>query len=99
MILASLSLSTFGVGVWAGTMHTLVNDAYPKRIVATVHGLAGSAGAVAGIVFNTFTGYLSAQGAYWAVFLMWSLLQPLGVAGLWLWLKDEPEKPAGDPLN
>ena len=45
-ILAALSVSTFGVGIWAGNLHTLPNDAFPRNIVATVHGLAGSAGAV-----------------------------------------------------
>jgi ACS family hexuronate transporter-like MFS transporter len=89
MILASLSLSTFGVGCWAGNMHTVANDAFPRPVVASAYGLAGSAGALGGIVFNTMTGYLSARGDYWAVFLLWGILEPLGVIGLWLWLRDE----------
>ncbi len=91
LILASLSISTFGVGCWAGNLHTVPNDAYPKNIVASIYGLAGSAGAVGGILFNTVTGYLSAAGLYWAVFLLWGILEPLALVGMWLWLKD-PEK-------
>lgn len=89
VVLASISLSTFGVGCWAGNMHTVANDAFPRTVVASAYGLAGSAGALGGIVFNTITGYLSARGDYWAVFLLWGILEPLGVIGLWLWLRDE----------
>ncbi len=89
-VLASLSVSTFGVGVWAGNLHTLPNDSFPKHMVATVYGLAGSAGAVGGILFNTLVGHWSSQGDYWAVFTLWAVLEPLGLIGLWLWLRDEP---------
>ncbi|MFN0165485.1 MAG: MFS transporter [Bryobacteraceae bacterium] len=92
LILASLSISTFGVGCWAGNLHTVPNDAYPKHVVASVYGLAGSAGAVGGIFFNTLTGYLSAAGLYWAVFLLWGILEPLAVVGLWVWLRDREEE-------
>lgn len=97
-ILAALSVSTFGVGVWAGNLHTLPNDAFPRSIVATVHGLAGSAGAVGGMVFNTLVGYWSAAGSYAAVFTLWAVLEPLGLIGMWLWLS-EPAAGEGDPTD
>ena len=97
-ILAALSVSTFGVGVWAGNLHTLPNDAFPRSIVATVHGLAGSAGAVGGMVFNTLVGYWSAAGSYAAVFTLWAVLEPLGLIGMWLWLS-EPAAGKGDPTD
>ncbi len=89
-ILAALSISTFGVGVWAGNLHTLPNDAFPRNMVATVHGLAGSAGAVGGMIFNTMVGYWSAAGSYAAVFTLWAILEPLGLIGMWLWLSEPP---------
>ena len=52
-VLVSVSLCTFGVGVWAANMHAVAADGFPPAEVATVHGLAGSAGAVGGILFNT----------------------------------------------
>ena len=89
-ILAALSVSTFGAGVWAGNLHTLPNDAFPRNMVATVHGLAGSAGAAGGMIFNTLVGYWSAAGSYAAVFTLWAILEPLGLVGMWLWLSDPP---------
>ena len=71
-ILAALSVSTFGVGVWAGNLHTLPNDAFPRNMVATVHGLAGSAGAVGAMVFNLLVGYWFAAG------LVLGCLHPVG---------------------
>ncbi len=62
-------------------------------MVATVHGLAGSAGAVGGIFFNTLVGYFSTRGNYPAVFLILALLQPLGISGLWLWTTERSCSP------
>ena len=90
-ILLSLSLSNFGVGIWAGNLHAVPADGFPVRMVATVHGLAGSAGAVGGILFNTLVGYYSTRGNYPVVFLLLALLQPLGLVGLWLWLQDSDQ--------
>lgn len=90
-ILLSLSLSNFGVGIWAGNLHAVPADGFPPRMVATVHGLAGSAGAIGGILFNTLVGYFSTRGNYPVVFLMLALLQPLGLVGLWLWLQESDQ--------
>jgi ACS family hexuronate transporter-like MFS transporter len=88
LTIASVSISCFGVGVWPSNMHTVAPDAFSPRIVATVHGLAGSAGAVGGIVFNTLVGYFSSHSDYGSAFLTFSLLQPLGVCALWLWMRE-----------
>jgi MFS transporter, ACS family, hexuronate transporter len=87
-ILFALSVSTFGVGIWAGNLHALAADAFPTRMVATIHGIAGSAGAVGGVVFNLLVGYFSSRADYHAVFLMLALLEPLGATALWAWLKE-----------
>ena len=90
-MLLSLSLSNFGVGVWSGNLHAVPADGFGRRMVASVHGLAGSAGAIGGILFNTLVGYFSTRGNYSVVFLLFALLQPFGLIGLWLWLR-EPEQ-------
>ena len=90
-ILLSLSLSNFGVGVWSGNLHAVPADGFRLRMVATVHGLAGSAGAIGGILFNTLVAYFSTHGNYPVVFLLLALLQPFGLIGLWLWLR-EPDQ-------
>jgi len=88
IVLLSLSISTFGTGVYAGNLHALPADAYPFRSVATIYGIAGSAGAVGGIIFNTLVGHFSAQGDYFVVFVALVLLEPLAVTALWIWLRE-----------
>jgi len=85
-VLLSVSLCTFGAGVWASNLHTVAADAFPDAVVATVHGAAGAAGALGGILFNTFVGHLASLGQYGLIFFVLALLQPIAVALLWIWL-------------
>jgi ACS family hexuronate transporter-like MFS transporter len=85
--LAELGVAAFGVGVWAGNLHALPADAFPPQKVATVYGLAGSAGAVGGVLFNYLVGYFTIRSNYSAIFAMLLMLQPLGAGGMWLFLK------------
>jgi ACS family hexuronate transporter-like MFS transporter len=87
-ILLSVSLCTFGVGVWASNLHAVAADGFAPADVATVQGLAGSMGAVGGILFNTLVGHLSMSGDYFVAFLVLVMLQPLGVAALWIWMPE-----------
>jgi len=96
-VLISVSLCTFGVGIWSANMHAVAADGFPQPEVATVHGLAGSAGAIGGILFNTLVGHLSMSGDYFFAFLILVALQPLGVGALWLWLPDRP--PSANPVT
>jgi ACS family hexuronate transporter-like MFS transporter len=89
--LAVLGVAAFGVGVWAGNLHALPADAFPRKNVATIYGLAGSAGALGGVAFNYLVGYFSVRSNYGAIFVMLLLLQPLGAAGMWVLLKPPPE--------
>lgn len=100
-ILLSVSLCTFGVGIWASNLHSVAADGFPPTEVATVHGLAGSAGAVGGILFNTLVGHLSMSGDYFLAFCVLVTLQPLGVAALWIWMPDreEPQAQSGAALS
>ncbi len=105
MALFSFSLCTIGVGMWACNLHALAADSFPGPIVATVHGTAGSAGAVGGIVFNSLVGYFGTCHQYGWALLMFALLLPAAVAPLWLWLDsplpaENPElKPAAGALR
>jgi len=92
-VLATLSVSTIGVGVWAGNLHALPGDAFLPRNLATVYGMAGSAGALGGILFNTLVGHFSMHSNYFAVFLLLLALEPLGILGLWLFLRDAQKEP------
>lgn len=85
--LVSLSLCTMGVGVWAANLHSLPADAFDSSIAATVHGVAGTAGALGGMLFNSVVGRLAASSNYAAIFMLLAALQPLGCTALWLWMK------------
>lgn len=91
VVIISMSICTFGVGMWACNLHALATDAFPKPVVATVHGMAGSAGAVAGLVFNSLVGYFSSKHRYGAVLFMFASLLPVAVTPLWVWLPDSAE--------
>jgi ACS family hexuronate transporter-like MFS transporter len=43
---------------WSANLYTTVSDMFPKRMVASVIGLGGMAGAVGGMIFQKFTGRL-----------------------------------------
>jgi len=93
-VIAAVSLCTFGVGAWSANLHAVPTDIFPGDRVATVHGLGGSAGAVGGILFNWLVGALSTTGNYGMVFVVLAALQPLGVAALWLWAREDKSLPA-----
>ena len=89
MVFVCLVLTSFGMGLWSGNFHNIPADAFPPKMVASVHGLAGSFGAVGGIVFNTIVGHFMATGQSWAIFLTLALLMPLGVLPLWLFVRQD----------
>lgn len=91
MVFLCLVLTSFGMGLWSGNFHNIPADAFPPRMVASVHGLAGSFGAIGGIVFNTLVGGFMASGQSWAIFLTLALLMPLGVLPLWLFVRKDYE--------
>jgi len=59
-----------------------------------VHGLAGTAGAVGGVLFNTVVGWFARHNHHLGVFVLLAALQPLGVTALWLWLRDRSDMSA-----
>lgn len=96
-----LLLTSFGMGLWSGNFHSIPADGFHPRIVASVHGLAGSFGAIGGIIFNTLVGHFMSTGQTGYVFLALALLMPLGVLPLWLFVKHDyqPSQAAGGALE
>jgi len=101
LVFLCLLLTSFGMGMWSGNFHSIPGDAFPHRVVATVHGLAGSCGAVGGVLFNTLVGYFMGTGQVSAIFFTLALLMPLGVLPLWLWVREDyvPEDPPAPPTD
>jgi ACS family hexuronate transporter-like MFS transporter len=56
---------------WSVNLFTLVSDTFPRRAVASVVGIGGFGGAVAGMLIATFTGFLlQFTGSYAPLFVM-----------------------------
>jgi ACS family hexuronate transporter-like MFS transporter len=56
---------------WSVNLYTLVSDTFPRRAVASVVGIGGFGGAVAGMLVATFTGFLlQFTGSYVPLFVM-----------------------------
>jgi len=68
---ALISLAAAGHQGWASNIFTMVSDIYPKKVVASVTGLSGFAGAVGGALSATFVGIvLGNTGSYFLIFMM-----------------------------
>lgn len=56
---------------WSANLYTMVSDTFPRRAVASVVGIGGFGGAVAGMLIATFTGFLlQFTGSYVPLFVM-----------------------------
>ena len=87
--LLALCISSFGVGVWSANLHALAADGFPEQNVASNHGIAGSAGAIGGVIFNTSVGHFVSTGNHLPIFISLASLEPLGVMFLWMLFKEK----------
>ena len=62
--IAGLSVGLFAHQFWSSNLQTLSTDLFPARLVGSVMGLMGCAGAAAGGVFQLFAGDLVARHGY-----------------------------------
>jgi len=70
--LAWISLVLSGYTSWASNMLSLPIDLFGSHQVGQVTGLTGTAGAIGGMIFTLFTGWLAANVSYESVFLVGS---------------------------
>jgi ACS family hexuronate transporter-like MFS transporter len=57
-VVALISLAVAAHQAWAANIFTTASDMFPKEAVSSVVGIGGTAGAVGGILFPIFVGYL-----------------------------------------
>ena len=79
-----IGLGAAGHQAWSANIFTLASDIFPKKATATVVGIGGMVGAVAGILSNVFLGLVlddaNNTGFFWAFLIAGSLyLVILGV--------------------
>jgi ACS family hexuronate transporter-like MFS transporter len=58
MAVGLLSLAVAAHQAWAANVFTMASDMFPKQVVSSVVGIGGMAGAVGGILFPLFIGYI-----------------------------------------
>lgn len=72
------SLALLGHQFWSTIIQTLAADMFPSRLVGSVAGLLGAAGAFGGMLFNLFVGeLLTLFHSYIPIFTIAGLLHPL----------------------
>lgn len=88
------SLATFGHMAYGTNSLTLHGDLFPPGCVATVMGITGAAGSLAGVAAQNLVGMLvDMSGNYLPVFAVTAILHPLAAAILLLFLR--PTRQAG----
>jgi ACS family hexuronate transporter-like MFS transporter len=81
---ALISLGTAAHQACSSNIYTIMSDVFPRRIVGSVVGLSGMAGAISGALISEFVGFiLTSTGSYTIVFGMFSFAYVLA----WLILK------------
>ena len=84
-----ISLATAAHQDWSANLFTLVSDTFPRRAVASVVGIGGFAGSVAGMLIATATGYLLQwTGSYVPIFFVASSAYPVALAVIHLLVQD-----------
>jgi ACS family hexuronate transporter-like MFS transporter len=58
MVIALISLAVAGNAAWSANIYTIVSDMLPKKAVSSVIGIGGMAGAIGGVIFPVFIGFI-----------------------------------------
>ena len=89
-IVVLMGFAMFGIGMQISSFGPLPGDLYPYGNVATVTGIAGLAGSIAGVVFTFLVGVLSDKGLYHIPFWIVAVLYPLAMLAFAIFLKPIP---------
>ncbi|MEW6302494.1 MAG: MFS transporter [Verrucomicrobiota bacterium] len=71
------SLAMFAHQFWSANVQTLPADLFPSKVVGSVEGLLGSAGAFGGMLFGFLVGRLIEHQGYGPAFVIAGLMHPL----------------------
>jgi ACS family hexuronate transporter-like MFS transporter len=86
---ALITIAAFAHQGYASNIYTIVSDIYPKKVIGTMTGLAGFAGALGGILFSYAVGIiLDVTGSYYLIFAIASLAYLVCWASLKLLVPD-----------
>jgi ACS family hexuronate transporter-like MFS transporter len=85
MALVCICVVLFGYSAWAANLLSLTADLFPSAEVAQVTGLAGTAGAIGGMLFTLATGWIVQNVSYGPVFALTSIMILCAATGV-VWL-------------
>ncbi len=57
-VIGLISLAIVGNSAWSANIYTIVSDMLPKKAVSSVIGIGGMAGAIGGVIFPVFIGFI-----------------------------------------
>lgn len=58
VVIGLISLAVAGNAAWSANIYTIVSDMLPKKAVSSVIGIGGTAGAIGGVIFPLFIGFI-----------------------------------------
>jgi ACS family hexuronate transporter-like MFS transporter len=83
LAVALISLATAAHQAWSANIFTVASDMFPKRVVASVVGLGGMAGAVGGMFMQLVAGgLLQSFGTYVPLFVIAGVMHPLALVAI-----------------
>lgn len=57
-VIGLITLAIIGNSAWSANIYTIVSDMLPKKAVSSVIGIGGMAGAIGGVIFPVFIGFI-----------------------------------------
>lgn len=78
--IALMSVLMFAHGFWITNYMTLIGDLFPRRVVATVVGLTGTAGGIGGFLTSVVIGHVVQAISYTPVFIAAGVMYPICAA-------------------
>jgi ACS family hexuronate transporter-like MFS transporter len=78
--MALISLAVFAYASWAAILITLASDLFPRELVGSVYGIAGSAASAAGMLFALVTGYVIDRWSYVPIYIATGILPIIGTS-------------------
>jgi MFS transporter, ACS family, hexuronate transporter len=72
-----ISIVLFIHSAWKTNLVTLTVDIFPRRVVASAHGIVATGGGIGGALFTTMAGYLIEWQSYTPVLALMGVLHPI----------------------
>jgi MFS transporter, ACS family, hexuronate transporter len=72
-----ISVVLFVHSAWKTNLVTLTVDIFPRRVVASAHGIVATGGGIGGAIFTTIAGYLIEWQSYTPVLALMGMLHPV----------------------